>query len=553
MTDSVVLENNFYDDVSDGKLANVDSGVLRDAPTYANVAASRTFDDVPGDENAENDGANGGQNDDTNGDTNTGSRYIPAHNGKFLPNFEREHFHPMNVTPDRPNTAFFRVDKEVTSKDIFDSLKNDDIPATAVKCLQREPSGEVMITFSDIDICLKFIERSTQIVRRGGARFSAHPDAGKLVYLTVYDAPYELPDSAIIKRLAPYCRVYSCRLGKFQNFSDVYNCIRHYWVLLEKFVPCYLRFGRFQGRFYHNDQVKTCHKCGESSYVARDCKNQGCFNCDGTGHTSKNCPEKIKCCNCKSEAQMAVDCQHSWYRRPVLNRDAPAYQHEGQQAQQAASAEHADHDSAARFEETPAGSADVPPEAPPESAGASMDLDSSLSGVSARFEESPEMLLNSQGLLVYQEGPVDLPSRPATVYPSMPLVSLSEDLQMSDDEGDHDDDVRNGDIEFEETEESTPASTSSSSSGFVFPDSLPLAAVAKKFKAVRVKASRRAPAKLFASSQPSVRKATHSSVLANRKSTQHLAARRSDTSPPMASDMENTEHDPGKSNPSQPS
>ena len=227
MTDSAVLEKNLYEDVSDGELADVYSGLLRDAPTYANVAASRTLDNVPGDENAGNDGANGSQNDDTNGDTNTGSRYIPAHNGKFLTNFEREHFHPMNVTPDRPNTAFFRVDKEVTSKDIFDSLRDDDIPATAIKCLQRKPSGEVMITFSDIDICLKFIERSTLIVRRGGACFSAHPEAGELVYLTVYDAPHELPDSAVIKMLAPYCRVFSCRLGKLQNFPDVYNGIRH--------------------------------------------------------------------------------------------------------------------------------------------------------------------------------------------------------------------------------------------------------------------------------------------------------------------------------------
>ena len=305
-------------------------------------------------------------------------------------------------------------------------------------------------------------------------------------------------------------------------------------------------------RFYHDSQVKTCRKCGESSHVARDCKNQACFNCDGTGHTSKNCPEKIKCCICKSENHMAVDCQHSWFRRPVLNRDAPADQHEARQAQQVASAERADHDPAAHFEETPASSADAPPEAPPESTSAAMDLDSSLGEVSARTEEPPEVLLNSQGLLVYQEGSVDLPPRPATVCPSTSLVSLSDDLQMSDDEG-VDDDDGDGDVDFEETEESTPASTSSSSSGFVFPDALPLAAVAKKFKAVRVKASRRAPAKLFSSSQPPLWKTTHPSVPANRKPTQHPAARRSDPSPPVASDVENTEHDPGKSNPSQPS
>ncbi len=84
--------------------------------------------------------------------------------------FEREHFHPLNVTPDRPCSAYFHVNKECTSKDIFESLTADGISVAAVRCLQRKPSGDVLITFSNPEHCLRFIEHSSLIIRRGSLR-----------------------------------------------------------------------------------------------------------------------------------------------------------------------------------------------------------------------------------------------------------------------------------------------------------------------------------------------------------------------------------------------
>lgn len=52
------------------------------------------------------------------GDSSAGIRaYNPF---RFLSSFEKEHFHPLNVTPDRPCTAFFRADSQETSKSLFD-------------------------------------------------------------------------------------------------------------------------------------------------------------------------------------------------------------------------------------------------------------------------------------------------------------------------------------------------------------------------------------------------------------------------------------------------
>ena len=231
---------------------------------------------------------------------------------------------------------------------------------------------------------------------------------------------------------------------------------------------------------------------------------------------------------------MAVDCEHSWYGRPARHHDAPADQHEIQGTQEVQ-------------QETPQETQqedpvpDVPLDSPSEPASASMDAASSSVGASIYSSEPSEGLLNSQGLLVPEETPVVLPPRPASVYPSTPQSTLDED----------DEDDYGADVEFEDAEENTPAS-SSSASGFVFPESLPLGVVAKKLKSVRVRASCRAPAKLALTSQPPLRKATHPIVPIGRWITQHLAARKSSI-PPGSPDEEGTEYDPGRSYPSQPS
>ena len=73
-----------------------------------------------------------------------------------------------------------------------------------------------------------------------------HPASRRLTFVNVYDALYELPDSAIEERLKPYGRIYSHRRGKCQGYPDVFNGVRHLRMALEDDIPCFLRFGRFQ-------------------------------------------------------------------------------------------------------------------------------------------------------------------------------------------------------------------------------------------------------------------------------------------------------------------
>ena len=87
-------------------------------------------------------------------------------------------------------------------------------------------------------------------------------------------------------------------------------------------IPSYLRFGEFLLRVYYDGQPKTCRKCNTSDHLGKDCNNTVCFNCDTTGHTARECEENVRCCICKSEEHIAIDCPHSWSRRSPSQRDA---------------------------------------------------------------------------------------------------------------------------------------------------------------------------------------------------------------------------------------
>lgn len=68
------------------------------------------------------------------------------------------------------------------------------------------------------------------------------------MFVTIYDAPHELPDSAIEYRLSKYGQIFSSRRGKVPGYPDVFNGPRHLRMELNTHVLCFLRFGKFQIR-----------------------------------------------------------------------------------------------------------------------------------------------------------------------------------------------------------------------------------------------------------------------------------------------------------------
>ena len=137
----------------------------------------------------------------------------------YLSSFEREHFDVLNVMPDRPASAYFTLpDSSVTTKQIFDSLVRDGFPPTLACCLQRSQNESVVLTFTKEEIRNKFLQQSSFFV--GSQPHAAHLAGRALSYVVVYDAPFELPDSALTFRLSKYDTVYSQRRSSVQGFPQ---------------------------------------------------------------------------------------------------------------------------------------------------------------------------------------------------------------------------------------------------------------------------------------------------------------------------------------------
>ena len=216
-----------------------------------------------------------------------------------------------NVMPQRPRTALFTPSKNTTAKLVFEALKNAEIDARDIACLQRKMNREVTVTFKSISAKEKFLRLNSLQVDTDNF---ALQDVDKLLsFLTIYDAPFGLSDLAIIKRLSPYCEVSHYRWGKHSLAPNIYNSLRHYRVRISKPIPSFLRFGKFQIFVKYNTQVPTCRKCNCPGHFSNVCPNGVCFNCERLGHDACDCQSPVLCCICKEEGHMGIKCTYSWF------------------------------------------------------------------------------------------------------------------------------------------------------------------------------------------------------------------------------------------------
>ena len=138
------------------------------------------------------------------------------------------------------------------------------------------------MTFSTPTFCTRFVN-STSLAINAKSYFtlSIHRP---VAFVCVFDAPFEVADEAIVKRLKDFfeCQVlntyHNCHQG-----TNISNGIRTCSVVLDRHLPTTLRFGRFQVRLFYRDQLQRCHKCG---HFVRECPNIVRFNCGNLVHTS---------------------------------------------------------------------------------------------------------------------------------------------------------------------------------------------------------------------------------------------------------------------------
>ena len=215
-----------------------------------------------------------------------------------------------NSMPQRPKSAFFTPSKTTTARSVFDALVNADIDNTEIHCLQRKLNGEVVVTFKTIAAKEKFLRlNSLQI---NSENYALQDIDKPLTFLTIYDAPFELSDLAIIKHLTPFCEVLHYRRGKHSLAPNIYNGLRHYRVRIIKSIPNYLRFGKYQIYIQYTSQIPTCRKCNLPGHFSNACPNKICFNCDNISHEAQDCNLPTLCCICK-EGHRGIGCDYSWF------------------------------------------------------------------------------------------------------------------------------------------------------------------------------------------------------------------------------------------------
>ncbi|XP_044170611.1 uncharacterized protein LOC122954627 [Acropora millepora] len=219
-----------------------------------------------------------------------------------------------NSLPTRPLTVSFQPQQFLPACDVFEALSNAELQSTDVSCIQRLSSGAIVLTFRQPASKEAFLRRNFITVHEQPVVLQ---DVDRpLTFLQVFDAPHELPDTALISRLSRFCDVISNRRGYFREpgWENVQDGVRHFRVRLRSPVPSFLRFGKFLVHVRYNGQTRTCRHCHLTGHLANSCSNVCCYNCDETGHLSSACPHPVMCNICKSTDHKANACSFSWAR-----------------------------------------------------------------------------------------------------------------------------------------------------------------------------------------------------------------------------------------------
>lgn len=111
----------------------------------------------------------------------------------------------QNNLPNRTLTTFLNQRARIAASEVFEALHKAGIDATNVSCVQGQSSGEIVLTLSKCEFKEQFLRQNVLNLR--GAPFVLQDVNKPLTYLQIFNAPHDLPDTAIINRLAKYCDV----------------------------------------------------------------------------------------------------------------------------------------------------------------------------------------------------------------------------------------------------------------------------------------------------------------------------------------------------------
>ena len=211
-------------------------------------------------------------------------------------------------------SVYFAVDTVVTSQTILEAFDAAGVDIDEITSIQRKASNKTWIVTFDSQLA-KEAALEVACVEIGGSTIFLGDCENRLVLVKLYEAPAELPDTALIGRLNHYGRVLSFRRDKIAQFID--NGVRTARMSLCRHIPSTINLAGEFIRVWYPSQPKTCRNCGSEDHLVKDCSSVRCFNCERPGHRAENCEEPAKCTVCKADDHQLADCPFVLYSANV--------------------------------------------------------------------------------------------------------------------------------------------------------------------------------------------------------------------------------------------
>ena len=216
-----------------------------------------------------------------------------------------------NVQPPRPKSVVLPLPGAgVSRQDYIDGFHTIGIDKSKIDCIQWTNTG-VVCTMKKEKTSTEILE--TGVIQIAGRTLAVQDTKRSLMYVAVYDAPFELEDGALEKILSKYGQVKGIRRQWFKD-SGIQTGIRTVRMRVDSPIPSYIRVGTMVISTKYTGQSKTCRKCDSPDHLARNCFVTRCNNCDQLDHKAFECKEALRCAICTDTDHLANVCPYNWVR-----------------------------------------------------------------------------------------------------------------------------------------------------------------------------------------------------------------------------------------------
>ena len=220
---------------------------------------------------------------------------------------------------DRPHlvknlSVYFSVDGTVTSENILQAFDDAGVDIDEITGIQRKTSNRTWVVSFASQLAKETALEVASIQVAGSTVFLGDCE-NRLVLVKIFEAPSELPDTAVIGCLSHYGRVLSFRRDKV--FQVIENGVRTARMRIDRHIPSVVNLAGELVRIWYPNQPKTCRNCGSPDHLVKECQSVRCFNCECPGHRAELCTQPKRCTICREDGHEVQNCPFLIYSANV--------------------------------------------------------------------------------------------------------------------------------------------------------------------------------------------------------------------------------------------